>query len=285
LRWRRAEARPAAAERQQLTFPGTSSRPVVGAGAGCRPSTSKGPKGLFVQVVIGLCRSFGQEIPLMTAIQNESHQGPTRVHSPAPMRTSVVRLLSLLRNNAEIATVEEEFRRDPVLAYKLLRFVNSAAGGFAKEITSFRQAITVMGYQQLHRWMVVMLVAADERPGRSEMVKAALVRGRFMELVGESHLRDSGAQDMFMVGVLSRVDEILGVPMEYALSQVKVADEVRAALLRREGFYGRVLKLAEALEVVDEVAVDTWISTNVIDLQLLCDSYGEATDWVALLPV
>lgn len=213
---------------------------------------------------------------------------PQRAAPPAgvaPLRASVLRVLHLLRNNAELTEVEEEFRNDPVLSYRLLKFVNSAANGFAREIASFRQAITVIGYQQLYRWMVVLLVAADDRPERAQVVKAALLRGRFLELVGERHLRGKGAQDLFMVGVLSRLDEVLGIPMQRVLAPLNVSEEVRLALIERKGFYAHLLELAEALEAVDEVAVDTWISVNVIDLGLLSESYSRASDWVDALPL
>lgn len=209
-----------------------------------------------------------------------------RPPSPAPMRASVVRLMQLLRNGADLVEVEAEFRADPVLSYKLLRFMNSAASGFTREVASFRQAITVLGYQQLHRWMVVLLIAADHRPGRSAVVKAALVRGRFLELVGEAKLGDSGSvRDMFMVGVLSCLDEVLGLPLRHVIAPLNLPEVVRLALLEREGFHGSVLELAEALEAADEEAVDDWIAKGGMDVQLLCDCYSAAIDWVDSLPL
>jgi len=204
---------------------------------------------------------------------------------PTPMRAAVVRLLNLLKTDAELHEIEDEFRKDPVLSYRLLRFVNSAANGFLKEIKSYRQAITILGYQQLHQWMVVLLVTADGSPSRPEVIKSALVRGRFLELVGKAHFSREQSDDMFMVGVFSRLDEILGVPMEQAIAALSVTEAVRAALINREGFHGHVLKLAEGLEAADEVVVDTWIATNVVDLQVVYDSYTAAMDWVEKLPL
>jgi EAL and modified HD-GYP domain-containing signal transduction protein len=201
------------------------------------------------------------------------------------MRTAVVRLMNLLKTDAELGEIDEEFRKDPVLSYRLLRFVNSAANGFLKEIKSYRQAITILGYQQLHQWMVVMLVTSDASLSRPEVIKSALVRGRFLELVGKAHFSREQSDDMFMVGVFSRLDEILGVPMEEAIAPLSVTEAVRAALIDREGFHGHVLRLAEALEAADEMVVDTWIATNVIDLQVVYDSYTAAIDWVEKLPL
>jgi len=46
-----------------------------------------------------------------------------------------------------------------------------------------------------------------------------------------------------------------------------------------------VLRLAEGLEAADELVVDTWIATNVVDLQVVYDSYTAAIDWVEKLPL
>jgi len=182
--------------------------------------------------------------------------------APAPMRTAVYRLLELLKRDAGLPETEEEFRKDPVLSYRLLSFVNSAANGFLKEIKNYRQPITILGYQQLHQWMVVLLVTADASAARPEVIKSALIRGRFLELVGKAHFSREQSDDMFMVGVFSRLDEILGVPMDQAIAPLNVTEAVRAALIDREGFHGHVLRLAEGLEAADEAAVDTWIAAQ-----------------------
>lgn len=221
----------------------------------------------------------------MSATGTKPDSPRVKATGASPMRTAVVRLLNLLKTDAELHEIENEFRKDPVLSYRLLRFVNSAANGFLKEIKSYRQAITILGFQQLHQWMVVLLVTADASVSRPELIKSALVRGRFLELVGKAHFSREQSDDMFMVGVFSRLDEILGMPMEQAIAPLNMTEAVRAALISREGFHGHVLRLAEGLEAADELVVDTWIATNVVDLQVVYDSYTAAIDWVEKLPL
>ena len=210
---------------------------------------------------------------------------PRPASQAAPSRATIARLITLLVDDADLAKVEEEFRLDPVLSYRLLRFVNSAASGFLREITSYRQAITVLGYHQLHKWMVVLLVTAQESGARSEVVKSSLIRGRFLELVGVAHFGKGRADDMFMVGVFSRLGEILGSTQEAALEPLSLGDEIRAALLQHAGFYGQTLRLAEAIEAADEPAVDAMVEALSIDFQIVYDSYNAACDWADSLPV
>ncbi len=221
----------------------------------------------------------------MTTVDSNADNPSNKVAAPAPMRIAVIQLLNLLKSDADIPEIEEEFRKDPILSYKLLRFVNSAANGFLKEVRSYRQAITILGYQQLHQWMVVVLVTAEDSASNPAAIRSALVRGRFLELVGKAHFSQERSDDMFMVGVFSRLDEILRVPMEQAIAPLNVTDTVRSALIGREGFHGQVLRLAEGLEAADEAIVDQWIEANVIDLQIIYDSYTAAIDWVEKLPL
>jgi len=56
----------------------------------------------------------------------------------------------------------------------------------------------------------------------------------------------------FTVGIMSLMDALFGLPMERILTELSVADEVRDALLSREGIYGDMLKLAESVEHLKE---------------------------------
>jgi EAL and modified HD-GYP domain-containing signal transduction protein len=209
----------------------------------------------------------------------------TRRAAAAPYRHVVVQLLNLLKANADLPEVEQEFRKDPVLSYKLLRFVNSAASGFQKEINSFRQAITILGYHQLYRWMIVLLVTADAHRHRPDLVQSALTRARFLELVGMHHFDRKRADDMFIVGAFSRLAEILELPADEALRPLGLSEEIRGGLVEYRGFHGAVLRLAEAIEAADEAQLDEWIEKTQVEFQIVYDSYNAAIDWVAQLPL
>lgn len=58
-----------------------------------------------------------------------------------------------------------------------------------------------------------------------------------------------------MIGMLSLVDVLLGAPPEEVLPKVGVADDIRQAVMMRNGMFGRLLALCEALENADFDAV------------------------------
>ena len=166
----------------------------------------------------------------------------------APSCALIIRVLNLLRNEADLPLVESELKQDVVLSYRLMRYINSASLGFPSRITSYRQAVTILGYHELYRWLTLLLLTADPAQARSPLVRSAIVRGRFMEVVGRQRFRRSEADDLFVVGLFSCLDELFGQPMETVLDSLRLSEEMRAALLSRHGHYGELLSLAEALE-------------------------------------
>lgn len=99
-------------------------------------------------------------------------------------RIKLLELLSLIVADADTAEIEGIFRQEPKLAYSLLRLVNSAANAPRSVITSFSQAINLLGRRQLQRWLQ-LLVFADQNSGQhaNPLLQKAATRGRMMELL------------------------------------------------------------------------------------------------------
>ena len=77
-----------------------------------------------------------------------------------PALQAIVQLIDQVHKEADIEDLENTLKRDPPLAYKLLRYINSPAFGLSVEISSFRHAIMVLGYQRLKRWLALLLATA-----------------------------------------------------------------------------------------------------------------------------
>ena len=82
----------------------------------------------------------------------------------APSHAQIVRLMNLVRNNADIREIETVLKQDVALSYKLLRHINSVGFGLMCEIQSFRHAVSILGYNKLHKWLSVLLVTASRDP-------------------------------------------------------------------------------------------------------------------------
>jgi EAL and modified HD-GYP domain-containing signal transduction protein len=196
-----------------------------------------------------------------------------------PSYPQIVRIMNLVRREEDIAEIEDQLKSDPVISYRLMTYINSAAMGFPREIKSFRQVITILGYHQLYRWLIMLLVTADQRAGRSVTGMNAIIRGRFMELLGKVHFGKPQADDLFVVGVFSLLDVLFDKPMEVLLEPLNIAATMREALVKRDGPYMPLLLLAEAIEKSDEARIDTIHRGLGIDIETVYDTYADALAW------
>lgn len=165
-------------------------------------------------------------------------------------RALALKLVQLVAVDADTHELEDVFRQDPALSYHLLRLVNSPGIGTGKKVSSFAQAILLLGRQQLRRWINLMLFASRQKDPRAPMLLArAAARARSMELLARAIGEDKPGQERaFMVGMFSLLGVLFGLPLEDVMGPLQMGEAINAAVLRCEGDYGRLLAIAFAAE-------------------------------------
>lgn len=195
--------------------------------------------------------------------------------------STMMRLLNMLDDHtASDAEIENAFKSDPSLSYKLLRIANSAAFG-GRDVTSIGFALRMVGRGVLHRWLTVLLVSsvASNNGIALELVLAALVRARLAELIGERTGRRAAMGPLFLVGLFSLLDALLRMPMEGILARMAIGQEVKDALLSRSGPYASTLALVEAQERGDWSAVADAAESVALSPAQVSGLYTEALGW------
>ncbi|MGN2391482.1 EAL and HDOD domain-containing protein [Pelomicrobium sp. G1] len=169
-----------------------------------------------------------------------------------PTKMALLRLLSLVLADASPAEIEQALKPHVGLSYNLLRLVNSAASGLPRRIHSLRQGILVLGRRQLLRWVQLLLYTAPVAGGNltNPLIQLVATRARLMELLAAREVpeRPEVRDQAFMVGLLSLLDTLLGMPMAEIVEELNLAPEIAEALLKRRGMFGRLLELQEWLE-------------------------------------
>ena len=178
---------------------------------------------------------------------------PSVPHRMNSNRMRVMELLNKAMSHAEISELEASIKLDPGLSYKLLSYINSPANGLQQKIHSIAHALVLLGYDQLYRWLTLLLFTSGKTDPRTRtLLKNALVRARFTEILGNSHFKRAEQGGLFIVGIFSLLDALLNVPMEQALANLSLPEPVIEALLRRTGIYAPYLQLAIACEDFDQ---------------------------------
>lgn len=181
---------------------------------------------------------------------------PDPAHAPDPdvTRVKMLKLLSLVAQDADTRQIEEVFREEPKLSYNLLRLVNSVAVGAKTQISSFHQAIAILGRRQLQRWLQLLIYANQFGAGRdpNPLMQLAAARARQMELLCEaagSPPDIPGLGDAaFMTGIFSLLDVLLNLPMSEVLDALPLQVAIVEALGARAGFLGTLLDALQAGE-------------------------------------
>ena len=174
---------------------------------------------------------------------------PTTSRGAQPELTAIVELINRVDRQEPVDRLEAVMKNDPTMAFKLMRYINSAAFGLSVEVTSFRHAIMLLGYQRLKRWLALLLAAGSRDANQKPVIYAAVRRGLLMEELG----RDSGCDDerrgeLFICGVFSLLDRLMQQPFAELLKSIPTSDAVRAALIDGSGPHQPYLALVQAVE-------------------------------------
>lgn len=168
-----------------------------------------------------------------------------------PAKATILNLLAHISQNADLDKIESEFRIQPELSLKLLKLINACNYCLRHEISSIRHALTLIGRENMRKWLTIMLYAS---PGgfdkKTTLLETAMLRAHTLELLcikvyGETY---KGRADAFFIGLLSYVDVVLGISREELMDSLNVKPLIKDAVLRREGDIGVLLSILEATD-------------------------------------
>ena len=165
-----------------------------------------------------------------------------------PALQVIVQLIDQVHREEDIEVLENTLKHDPPLAYKLMRYINSPAFGLSVEISSFRHAIMILGYQRLKRWLALLLATASKDPNMKPVMFAAVRRGLFMEELARVSGDDDMRNELFICGVFSLLDRMFRQPFSELLKTIPVPERVYQALADQTGPYEPYFKLVRAME-------------------------------------
>jgi EAL and modified HD-GYP domain-containing signal transduction protein len=204
-----------------------------------------------------------------------------------PLGSNEVTRLNLFRliegEDPDVKALAEGIRSDVSISFRLLSYLNSAWFGFRHNIQSIDQAVVILGWVKLKSWLRAVLfvdLAGKEEVPR-ELAAISLQRGKFLELLG-THVDYWGfdPNTLFLLGLFSLMDAILGMPMEKVVDLLPLDAKLKAALRRDpNNEYRPLFELLESLEDGDWSALDTLTQQLFLDPGLIRERFAQARDW------
>lgn len=197
-------------------------------------------------------------------------------------KIAVVSLLSVLNDpKSEIDDIKKVIAQDPVLCFKLLKLVNSAAFSRAAKIESLQQAITMLGLPYIRNWAAMLtLTKLDDKP--HELCVTAMVRAQMCQLIALTMASKLESANYFIVGLLSTIDAFLDMPLLKILEQLNLDDSLSLALTEHKGNHGKLLEVVIHYERAEWDAIDwDFLAEHGVFESELSAFYVSALNWVS----
>jgi EAL and modified HD-GYP domain-containing signal transduction protein len=191
----------------------------------------------------------------------------------SPLKMNYLRLMEqTAREEIDFRQIEDIIKADPALCFRMLRYLNSYAFCLSTPINSIRHALTLLGEHQVRRWIAVACVSAAANSNSPAQLSSALMRARLGELLAPR----IGCQgyELFLLGLFSMMDTIMGIPLEQLLAKIKVPPQTQRALM------GEKNQLREILDLISAYDRGNWENTRAlceklnIEHEVLADDSG-----------
>lgn len=178
-------------------------------------------------------------------------------HRGAPLqydRRVVHQVLDVIDDEeCSVEYLERLVRQDPVLIYRILMLVNSAAYGLRREIGSLRHALMMLGFRELGRWLHEQMSEIEADIDLQPVRYAMVMRSRLAQ-----HLLASGSDDVlraevYTTAALSQLDRMLHQPLADLIHRLPLPSRMTDALLRHDGPYFSLLDVARHMADPDRL--------------------------------
>lgn len=172
---------------------------------------------------------------------------------------------------AEMEEIEGLVSCDASLAFRLLRYVNSAYFGLSCEIQSIHHAAVMAGIDTIRNWATLLVMSRLVESKPKELITAGMIRAKMCEELSvlDPDARHSRAQ-YYTVGLFSILDALTDQPIDVVLSQLPLPSEVKNAITKHEGVEGSILQSVIDYERSNRVDHD---------VRLYSDAYVKAVMW------
>jgi c-di-GMP phosphodiesterase len=168
-------------------------------------------------------------------------------------------LRQLFRDPLDLKTLCPLVMADPSLVYRVLRFVNSPLCAIHETVSSIESALMILGDNTFRRIATLAIQCGLSEGQPPELLHMALIRARFCSTAAS--LCALNPDEQYLLGMLSLLPPMLGIPMQSILPQLPLRHEMLNALSGNPSRERALLSWIECLEEnriagCEQIAVD-----------------------------
>jgi hypothetical protein len=184
-----------------------------------------------------------------------------------PSHATILKLLKAIEAEQSLEVFEDILGEDPLLAYRFMVYTNSASLGLRTGIDSLRRGLVMMGYSSIKRWLSDQMPHASTEIDLRPVRESAVLRARITEQLIEPGIQNDLRREVYLCGLFSQLDDLLGEPLGSILHRIPVSERVYDAIVMRSGPYAPSLEMACALESDDAGAIRQLCERHELELE------------------
>ncbi|MCI8649697.1 MAG: HDOD domain-containing protein [Anaerotruncus sp.] len=211
-----------------------------------------------------------------------AEQKSARVYRVDHMQGNFFQLMiAVTRDEPDIDEITQIISRDVTLAFSLMKLVNSAYFALRNQAKSVQQALVILGVGQLKQWIYLLSFKRDNGGSSDELIKTSFLRANFCQELSKhlSNLPISPAE-AYLMGMFSILDTLMEVPLDIALAELAISDEIRTALLTGSGSCGELYHLVLCYESADWAGMTMHAQNLGLPMNIITQIYFECVEYV-----
>ncbi|MDO6559832.1 EAL and HDOD domain-containing protein [Paraglaciecola chathamensis] len=166
-----------------------------------------------------------------------------------PSQMAIAKLMAeMAKEEPNIKLISQAFESDVSLSFKLLRYAQSPIFKRTKQIETIKQAIVVLGQNELRRFVSLLFTAQFSEGKPAELTVMSLSRAHYCELLTEYSNQRDGIASAFLVGLLSLLDAMLDADIAELMAKLPISQAIKDSIVLRQGEQAQYLMLSEFFE-------------------------------------
>lgn len=211
-----------------------------------------------------------------------AEQKTHKVHRTDHLQSNFFQLmLAVTADEPDTDEIAAIISRDVTLSFSLIKLVNSAYFARRNRVKSVQQALVILGIGQLKQWIYLLSFKQDNGGVQDELIKISFQRGKFCEaLVKFAPSVNLSPSEAYMLGMFSTLGTLMEVPLEQALAELPISDDIKLALTTGEGAAGHLFNVVVCYENADWAGMNQSAETLGIPSDVIARTYFECIEAV-----
>lgn len=205
----------------------------------------------------------------------------TKIQKMDHLQSNFFRLMAAItRPEPDMEQIAQLISVDVTLTFSLIKLVNSAYFSLPNRVKDVKQALTILGLGQLRQWIYLLSFTPDGGL-TDELIKISFQRAVFCQELS-LFVKDFpiSRAEAYLLGMFSTLGVLLEVPIEAAVAELPISEEIKKGLTGQEGLCNDLLQLCISYEKGEWSRMDKLAKKLELPANTIAQKYMESVEYV-----